>query len=159
MVSPLGLLNDESFAKCKKGVKVVNCARGGIIDEAALLRALESGQCGGAGLDVFVEARRSAFCQTQTWVSQLQLTQRSSSVVAGASKRAFAGGAPQCDQLPAPRSQHQGGPGSLWGGHRSPDGGHGEGEAAGRSSEFHFLFLQNKSQRGSLLFHPKVLTL
>lgn len=48
-------MNDESFAKCKKGVKVVNCARGGIIDEAALLRALESGQCGGAGLDVFVE--------------------------------------------------------------------------------------------------------
>uniref|UniRef100_A0A3Q3VP23 phosphoglycerate dehydrogenase n=1 Tax=Mola mola TaxID=94237 RepID=A0A3Q3VP23_MOLML len=53
--STVGLLNDESFAKCKKGVKVVNCARGGIIDEAALLRALESGQCGGAGLDVFVE--------------------------------------------------------------------------------------------------------
>uniref|UniRef100_A0A8D3AS31 phosphoglycerate dehydrogenase n=1 Tax=Scophthalmus maximus TaxID=52904 RepID=A0A8D3AS31_SCOMX len=49
------LLGDETFAKCKKGVKVVNCARGGIIDEAALLRALESGQCGGAGLDVFVE--------------------------------------------------------------------------------------------------------
>uniref|UniRef100_A0A674B1Z6 Phosphoglycerate dehydrogenase n=1 Tax=Salmo trutta TaxID=8032 RepID=A0A674B1Z6_SALTR len=49
------LLNDTSFAKCKKGVKVVNCARGGIIDEDALLRALESGQCGGAGLDVFVE--------------------------------------------------------------------------------------------------------
>uniref|UniRef100_A0A8C7FM99 D-3-phosphoglycerate dehydrogenase n=1 Tax=Oncorhynchus kisutch TaxID=8019 RepID=A0A8C7FM99_ONCKI len=55
MPSTAGLLNDTSFAKCKKGVKVVNCARGGIIDEDALLRALESGQCGGAGLDVFVE--------------------------------------------------------------------------------------------------------
>uniref|UniRef100_A0A4W3I6B4 Kelch like family member 23 n=1 Tax=Callorhinchus milii TaxID=7868 RepID=A0A4W3I6B4_CALMI len=50
-----GLLNTESFAKCKKGVKVINCARGGIIDEEALLQALESGQCGGAGLDVFGE--------------------------------------------------------------------------------------------------------
>lgn len=49
------LINDEVFSKCKRGVRVVNCARGGIIDEAALLRALESGQCGGAGLDVFVE--------------------------------------------------------------------------------------------------------
>lgn len=47
------MLNDKTFALCKKGVHVVNCARGGIIDEAALLRALESGQCGGAGLDVF----------------------------------------------------------------------------------------------------------
>ncbi|XP_067113563.1 D-3-phosphoglycerate dehydrogenase [Osmerus mordax] len=55
MPATTGLLNDASFAKCKKGVKVVNCARGGIIDEASLLRALESGQCGGAGLDVFVE--------------------------------------------------------------------------------------------------------
>ncbi|KAJ3592565.1 hypothetical protein NHX12_007692 [Muraenolepis orangiensis] len=55
MPSTTGLLNDASFAKCKKGVRVVNCARGGIIDEDALLRALESGQCGGAGLDVFVE--------------------------------------------------------------------------------------------------------
>lgn len=43
------------FAKCKKGVRVVNVARGGIIDEEALLRALDSGRCGGAGLDVFVE--------------------------------------------------------------------------------------------------------
>ncbi len=34
---------------------MVNVARGGIIDEGALLRALESGQCGGAGLDVYTQ--------------------------------------------------------------------------------------------------------
>ncbi|KAI0240729.1 D-3-phosphoglycerate dehydrogenase [Lamellibrachia satsuma] len=49
------LLNDTTLGQCKKGVKVINCARGGIIDEDALLRALESGQCGGAALDVFVQ--------------------------------------------------------------------------------------------------------
>ena len=48
-----GLLGDKTFPLCKKGVYVVNCARGGIIDESSLLRALESGQCAGAGLDVF----------------------------------------------------------------------------------------------------------
>lgn len=50
-----GLLNDASFAKCKDGIRVVNVARGGIYDEEALLRALKSGKCAGAGLDVFVE--------------------------------------------------------------------------------------------------------
>lgn len=50
-----GLLNDNTFAQCKKGVRVVNCARGGIVDEGALLRALQSGQCAGAALDVFTE--------------------------------------------------------------------------------------------------------
>ncbi|XP_067392454.1 D-3-phosphoglycerate dehydrogenase isoform X2 [Emydura macquarii macquarii] len=53
--STTGLLNDSTFAKCRQGVQVVNCARGGIVDEGALLRALQSGQCGGAGLDVFTE--------------------------------------------------------------------------------------------------------
>lgn len=48
-----GLLNDVTLQKCKKGVRIVNCARGGIVDEAALLRALQSGQVAGAALDVF----------------------------------------------------------------------------------------------------------
>lgn len=47
------LINTESLGKCKRGVKVVNVARGGIINEADLLTALESGQCGGAAIDVF----------------------------------------------------------------------------------------------------------
>jgi D-3-phosphoglycerate dehydrogenase / 2-oxoglutarate reductase len=48
-----GLLNDTTLAKCKHGVRVINCARGGIVDEQALLRALESGRVAGAALDVF----------------------------------------------------------------------------------------------------------
>jgi D-3-phosphoglycerate dehydrogenase len=49
------LINDDVLTKCKKGVRFINCARGGIIDEDALLRALNDGRCGGAGLDVFLE--------------------------------------------------------------------------------------------------------
>jgi D-3-phosphoglycerate dehydrogenase len=48
-----GLVNDEVVAKLKKGVLLVNCARGGIYDEAAVLRGLESGHIGGCALDVF----------------------------------------------------------------------------------------------------------
>lgn len=47
------LLGAENFQKCKPGVRIVNCARGGIVDEAALLRNLESGHVAGAALDVF----------------------------------------------------------------------------------------------------------
>jgi len=50
-----GMVNAAAFAKMKKGVKIVNCARGGIVDEAALAAALASGHCGGCGFDVFVE--------------------------------------------------------------------------------------------------------
>jgi D-3-phosphoglycerate dehydrogenase / 2-oxoglutarate reductase len=47
------LLNLETFAKMKDGVRIVNCARGGIIDEKALCAALASGKVAGVGLDVF----------------------------------------------------------------------------------------------------------
>lgn len=47
------ILGEKEFKKMKKGVKVINCARGGIVDEAALAKALESGKVGGAALDVF----------------------------------------------------------------------------------------------------------
>lgn len=48
-----GMLNAETLAQCKRGVIVVNTARGGLIDEAALLAAVRSGQVAGAGLDSF----------------------------------------------------------------------------------------------------------
>ncbi|NLF83519.1 MAG: phosphoglycerate dehydrogenase [Candidatus Gastranaerophilales bacterium] len=47
------LINKETISRMKKGVMIVNCARGGIIDEEAIREALESGQIGGAALDVF----------------------------------------------------------------------------------------------------------
>nr|MBA2434737.1 phosphoglycerate dehydrogenase [Chthoniobacterales bacterium] len=47
------LLNAARLTKAKRGLRLINCARGGLIDEAALLEALESGQVAGAALDVF----------------------------------------------------------------------------------------------------------
>jgi D-3-phosphoglycerate dehydrogenase len=48
-----GMVNAAAFARMKKGVRVLNCARGGIIHEAALLAALNRGQVAGAALDVY----------------------------------------------------------------------------------------------------------
>ena len=50
-----GLINSNSFAKMKTGVRIINCARGGIVDEADLIQALQEGKVAGAALDVFVE--------------------------------------------------------------------------------------------------------
>ncbi|MDP3182460.1 MAG: phosphoglycerate dehydrogenase [Desulfobaccales bacterium] len=47
------LLNKEAFRKMKPGVRIINCARGGLIDEKALLEALKEGKVAGAALDVF----------------------------------------------------------------------------------------------------------
>ena len=49
------ILSRENLAKTKKGVRIINCARGGLVDEQALREALDSGQVGGAAFDVFVE--------------------------------------------------------------------------------------------------------
>ncbi len=53
--STRNILSAENLARTKKGVRIINCARGGLIDEAALKAGLESGHIAGAALDVFTE--------------------------------------------------------------------------------------------------------
>ena len=48
-----GLLGESAFKRIKHGARLVQCSRGGVVDEAALLKALHSGRVGGAALDVF----------------------------------------------------------------------------------------------------------
>ena len=47
------ILNKDTLAKCKKGVRIINCARGGLVNEVDLKAALDSGQVAGAAFDVF----------------------------------------------------------------------------------------------------------
>jgi len=65
------ILSAENLAKTKKGVRIVNCARGGLIDEAALKEGLDSGHIAGAALDVFVTepATESPLFGTPNFVS------------------------------------------------------------------------------------------
>jgi D-3-phosphoglycerate dehydrogenase len=49
------ILSRENLAKTKPGIRIINCARGGLVDEAALKEMLDSGHVAGAALDVFVE--------------------------------------------------------------------------------------------------------
>jgi D-3-phosphoglycerate dehydrogenase len=50
-----GVINSKALAAMKKGVRIINCARGELIEDAALVEALKSGQVAGAALDVFVQ--------------------------------------------------------------------------------------------------------
>ena len=65
------ILSKENLAKTKQGVRIINCARGGLIDEAALKEGLDSGHIGGAALDVFVTepAKESPLFGTPNFVS------------------------------------------------------------------------------------------
>lgn len=69
--STKNILSAENLAKTKKGVRIINCARGGLVDEAALKAGLESGHIGGAALDVFVQepAHESPLFGTPNFIS------------------------------------------------------------------------------------------
>jgi len=49
------LINDNNLNKLKKGVKIINCSRGGVINEHAVLKGIEQGTISGAAVDVFIE--------------------------------------------------------------------------------------------------------
>jgi len=65
------ILSAENLAKTKPGVRIINCARGGLIDEEALKAGLDSGHIGGAALDVFVKepAKESPLFNTPNFIS------------------------------------------------------------------------------------------
>jgi D-3-phosphoglycerate dehydrogenase len=69
--STRNILSRENLLKCKPGIRIVNCARGGLIDEAALKELLDSGHIAGAALDVFAEepAKSSPLFGTPNFVS------------------------------------------------------------------------------------------
>lgn len=69
--STRNILSRENLQKTRKGVRIINCARGGLIDEAALKDLLDSGHVGGAALDVFVEepAEKSPLFGTPNFIS------------------------------------------------------------------------------------------
>jgi D-3-phosphoglycerate dehydrogenase / 2-oxoglutarate reductase len=54
------IIDAKAIAQTRKGVRIVNCARGGLVDEAALRAALDSGHVAGAALDVFIEEPATA---------------------------------------------------------------------------------------------------
>jgi len=69
--STRNILSAENLAKTKPGVRIINCARGGLIDEVALKAGLDSGHIAGAALDVFAEepAKASPLFGTPNFVS------------------------------------------------------------------------------------------
>src|SRR3546814_1245254 len=76
------ILSKENLAKTKKGVRIINCARGGLIDEAALKEALDSGHVAGAALDVFVqEPAKESPLRSEEHTSELQSLMRTSYAV------------------------------------------------------------------------------
>ena len=79
-----GMINVDSIKKMKKGVRLVNCARGELVDEAALAEALKQGQVAGAGLDVAaLDLVPAAACLDREGVGDLALVRDLEGVGAG----------------------------------------------------------------------------
>ncbi len=99
------ILSREALAKTKPGVRIVNCARGGLIDEAALKEGLESGHIAGAALDVFAKepAKDSPLFGTPNFISTPHLGASTSEAQVNVAIQV----AEQMTRLPAARRDHQ----------------------------------------------------
>jgi D-3-phosphoglycerate dehydrogenase len=95
-----GLLNTAAFAKMKPGVYIVCAARGGVIDEGALLEALNSGKVAGAALDVFTAeppgltelvAHRKVLCSPHIGAQTVEAQSRAANDIANEVLTALAG--------------------------------------------------------------------
>ena len=101
------LLNAETLQKLKKGVRIVNCARGGIVDEAALLAAIKSGHVAGASLDCVSEISKLLFCVCHFIVLFIKIPLLICDIVGGRAACGRLVGAedsPECDCLSPPWS-------------------------------------------------------
>ena len=67
-----GIVGAEAFGKMKRGVRIINCARGGLVDEAALAEAIRSGVVAGAALDVFEKEPRQLIILCSRWKKSLR---------------------------------------------------------------------------------------
>jgi D-3-phosphoglycerate dehydrogenase len=79
------ILSAENIAKTQRGVRIINCARGGLVDEAALAEALDSGHVAGAALDVFAQepatsnplfGRRNVVCTPHLGASTVEAQEK-----------------------------------------------------------------------------------
>ena len=59
------IINREALLKCRDGVRIINCARGGLINEQDLIEALDSGKVDGAAIDVFDVDQQQRVCSSE----------------------------------------------------------------------------------------------
>ena len=146
-----GWLDAEALAQCRDGVRVINCARGELVDDAALKDALDSGKVAGAALDVFPSEPITDYplfglSQRRRHAAPRRLDDRGAGPRGRADRRADDRGAHRRGRLH--RGQH---PGDRAGGHGRARPVHPAGRPAGPAGRRARRGLGHRSRRGRVL--------